>query len=416
MRRSLLRPRECPDRAFVVSFTDFSYNARVKNPGWRSSFPSVGMLVVGVEVPRLTDEILQALLPRSTPEPRSPVDIGEEPFAYEYLGRGRDIYSWVRALQDRIEREHWERIIPGFVAATYGFIPIIDGLDLPDGLRSVGGYVFGVAFELELTEGGEMQVAEQFDHDGTAIARILNRRKIQLHVPDPKSPRAGTGACWARSRKSAIRPSADGVLTAGHVVEGLPLRSSVVMTSPGLWHLGDRGSCKIDAALIVQQGCIPAGAGSLGVQTNPVAGMRVSFYGAASKRTVEATITHSQTHPTLFIPKHPMRIFMDNYGEHGDSGALVREEGTGFGVGIYMGMDEIPPSPQHCATAPRSFPSWLAAVWRWARERGMARPGIGPKYQGVAQALSQAQYELQVDLFDPLEVDPFGRLKDEIFI
>jgi hypothetical protein len=236
-------------------------------------------------------------------------------------------------------------------------------------VNAIGGYVFGVAIELEAAAEVPFQEAESFVQNGVTMARILNWRRIKFDVANPIAPR-GTGACWAHSKNPRIRPAADGVLTAAHVVAGLPLRSSVAMSGSGSWYLGDRGSCKIDAALIVQAKCIPTGATTLSVQNSPLVAKDVTIHGAASSRAITAKITHAQVHPTYLSGDHPMRLFFDKHGINGDSGALVRETTTGLGVGIYMGRYPIPPSP-----------------------------GAPPVYEGGAQALSQAQDELQVDLF-----------------
>src|SRR6185437_10599151 len=111
-------------------------------------------------------------------------------------------------------------------------------------------------------------------------------------------------ACWARSQKSRISPAADGVLTAEHVVTGLPLTSPVVMSGGGSWYLGDRGDCKIDASLIVQTNCIPSGTAKLRVEYNPQSNMSVEIHGAASGTIISAKITHTLVHPTYLSGRH----------------------------------------------------------------------------------------------------------------
>jgi hypothetical protein len=273
-------------------------------------------------------------------------------------------------LQARIESERWDRQIPGFQYATYGFVPISDAIQLPTGVNTVGGYVFGVAIELEAAGDEPFQEAESFIENGVTVPRILNWRSIERDVANPVSPLSGTGACWAHSKNPAIKPAADGVLTAAHVVASVSLRSPVGMSDSLTWHLGDRGSCKIDAALVVRVGCIPRNVTPLVVQNNPVPSKDVTIHGAASKRVITARITHAQVHPTYMDANHPMRVFFDKHGIRGDSGALVQETKTKLGVGVYMGRYPIPP-----------------------------KLGAPPVYQGGAQALSQAQDELQLDLF-----------------
>lgn len=323
-------------------------------------------------MPELTNNIVESLLPAVDPEARVPQgvtadEVSARSESLTYIERR--IFRWTTALQALIESERWDREIAGFQYATYGFVPISGVIQLPAGVNTIGGYVFGVAIELEAAGEVPLQEAESFVQNGVTIARILNWRRVEFDVANPIAPR-GTGACWAHSKNRHILPAADGVLTAAHVVAGLSLRSSVAMSDPGSWYLGDRGSCKIDAALIVQANCIPGSAATLSVQNNPLPTKDVTIHGAASSHVITAKITHAQVHPTYLSGDHPMRVFFDKHGIPGDSGALVRETTTGLGVGIYMGRYPIPPSP-----------------------------GARPVYEGGAQALSQAQDELQLNLW-----------------
>jgi hypothetical protein len=323
-------------------------------------------------MPDLTGAIVESLLPPTDAGERFPVGVTAssiEAASADLTYFQRRIFRWTTVLQARIESELWERQIPGFQYATYGFVPVSAGVRLPSGVRTMGGFVFGVALEMEAAGDGPLQEAQSFEQNGVTVGRILNWRTMERDVANPIAPR-GTGACWARSKNPAIWPAADGVLTAAHVVAGVSLRSSVAMSDRGSWNLGDRGSCKIDAALIVQAGCIPVSSSPLRVQFNPLPSRTVTIYGAASAAAITARITHAQVHPTYLSADHPMRVFFDRHGIAGDSGALVLEGTTGLGVGVYMGRYPIPPS----------F-------------------GAAPIYEGGAQALSQAQHELQLDLF-----------------
>jgi hypothetical protein len=321
-------------------------------------------------MPELTNDIIGGLLPTQNPVGSLPEGVTQDVFSIQSEGLTdieMRIFRWLTALQARTESERWDRRIPGFQFATYGFVPVSEQIHLPRGVKASGGYVFGVALEMEAAGEVPFQEVESFNQNGVAIARILNWRSAELDIANPVSPWDGTGACWAHSNNPAIMPAADGVLTAGHVVAGLSLRSPVRMSDSRIWHLGDRGSCKIDAALIVRAKCIPRTAARLLVQKNPLPFKRVTFHGAASGRAITARITHAQVHPTYLDASHPMRVFFDKHGIQGDSGALVQETATRLGVGVYMGRYPIPSS--------------------------------AGAYQGGAQALSQAQDELQLNLF-----------------
>jgi hypothetical protein len=274
----------------------------------------------------------------------------------------RQVFGWLTSLQALAEIRRFDRDFPGFQYFTFGFIPV--GTHTPGGeMRQSGGYTLGIALELESSKVDKPQEFFPIELGGHVFTGVVNRRLAELHVPDPTNP-PGTGACWGRSHKPTIRPASEGVLTAEHVVSGRPLGSSVSMSSGGSWHLGDRGSSKLDAALIVQAGSIPNGVRTLGVQMNPAPPTSVTFFGSATGQVVTANITHAMIHPTYLSHQNPMRVFFDAHGKGGDSGALVQEANSGLGVGIYMGV----------------------------------APVSGTAGEGIAQALSQAQNFLRLDL------------------
>jgi hypothetical protein len=321
-------------------------------------------------MPELTQNVVEALLPPNDPPslvPEGvPTDFFEARLQRLESAEQKHIFRWVTALQAIAERSQFDRQYPGFQYSTYGFVPVAG--TVADRTQTAGGYVFGIAVELEPTGDGSSQELDLIGLENLRIPCVFNRRRLVLDVANPIAPR-GTGACWAHSRKTKIKPAADGALTAEHVVANLPLTSSVPMSDPGNWHLGDRGTCKIDAALIVQAGCIPSTAGKLAVEFNPQSKMVVEIRGVVSG-VIQTKITHGQTHPTYLSGRHPMRVFLDKYGVPGDSGALVKDPSTGRGVGIYMGRDPVPPSL-----------------------------GAAAVYEGVAQYLPQVQHELELDLF-----------------
>ena len=322
-------------------------------------------------MPGLTDYIVETLLPSGEPPELVPEGVSRDSFNARLRARETDlerrIFRWLTLYQALAERRRLDQEFPGHQFTTCGFVPVSGNIN-PE-IRTLDGYVFGLAVELAPWKDSPAQSVELVSYENFRIPCVVNRRTPELHIANPTSPN-GTSACWARSKKKRISPAADGVLTAEHVTAGAALKSSVAMSGPGSWHLGDRGDCKIDAALIVQAGCIPLNASKLYVEFNPQSNTDVEIYGSASGAVIKAKITHTLVHPTYLSGRHPMRIFMDSFGVHGDSGALVKDKATGYGIGIYMGTDPIPPSLR----AP-------------------------PVQEGVAQSLSQAQYELQLELF-----------------
>jgi hypothetical protein len=323
-------------------------------------------------MPELTQDVVDTLLPRNAPPSIVPEGVPRDFFEARLHRLESEeqklIFLWMTAFQAIAERSQLYRQYPGFQYSTYGFVPVSGSIDNQS--QIAGGYVFGIAVELEQASGDPSQELDWIGYQDLRIPCIFNRRRIVLDVANPLAP-TGTGACWAHSCKTKIKPAADGALTAEHVVANIPLTSSVSMSDPGNWYLGDRGTCKIDAALIVRLGggCIPLNAGKLPVEYNPQSKSMVEIHGAVSG-VIPTKITHTQLHPTYLSGRHPMRVFLDKHGQAGDSGALVKDKSTGRGVGIYMGRDPIPPS--------------------------LGAAGV---YEGVAQYLPQVKHELELDLY-----------------
>jgi len=320
-------------------------------------------------MPRLTDAIIEYLVPRETPPFNLvPHGVPDEVMRAGRERRGRDrlIFLWCTAFQAVIENNRWDKKFAGFQFATYGFIPIIQGLQVPDGIRFFESYVFGAALQLEEAESSPTQEIFPIQEGNVSVPCVLNRGPIKTHqrhlLPFPSNP-LGTGACWARSRKQSILPAADGVLTAAHIVSHIHrLKTPVLMSDGTYWHLGDRGNSKVDAALIVKSGCIPLTTKVLAVERIPIQGEDIEFYGITSGRIITAKVTRSHVHPTTLSDQFTMVVFFDDWGEEGDSGALVLNIGSGAGVGIYSGVSV-------------------------------------KSNEGYAQALCQAQDVLEVELF-----------------
>jgi hypothetical protein len=314
-------------------------------------------------MPTLTESAIQALVPSAEITFIPPASFAAS-WSSDDLAQlselRRRAFVWAASLQARIESEQRGRDLPGFQYATFGFIPVTTGWPV----RTIEGFTFGVALELEPQGSEPSQEASLFEHLGQKVALVTNRRQFEPHsVANPTIPRPGTGACWAKSRKKAIKPASEGVLTAEHVVAGVTLTSSVGMSDGLSWRLGDRGSCKLDAALIVRVNSVPTNVTILAIQKAPKPGTDVEFNFTGGLK--KSKITHTMIHSTYLNDANPMRVFFDQYGAPGDSGALVREQNSGPGVGIYMGDAPI--------------------------------AGTGGK-EGLAQALSQAADALEVDI------------------
>jgi hypothetical protein len=274
--------------------------------------------------------------------------------------RGRSL-AWCAVLQALAEAERWDQQYAGFRFATFGFIPMLN-----QGQES---YVFGGAIELGPHDGAPTQDVRSVQVQEQHFPLVINRRSYIWHVANPVLPHPGTGACWARSRRS-MSTANEGVLTAEHVIAGTSLGGAVHMDVAGAWTLADSGTCKIDAALVTLSGSIPSSAASLAVQNVPCPGTSVEILGNASPAPIVGNVTHTMIFSTYLSELHPMRVFLDVHGIHGDSGGLVRETSGGPGVGLYMGQPHTP----------QSSPS-------------------GQPVEGICQYLLQAQDALELDLF-----------------
>lgn len=320
-------------------------------------------------MPRLSNELIDDLLPEQSPPLLLPVGM-EQGQLFDLLEsleskREQQIVLWLTFFQGAVELNWASLQFGGFQYATYGFIPISEVGQEFYGARHP--FVFGASFEIEESVNQPSQEYVTGSAEGVEYPIVINRRNAELHadtVTGQKGP--GTVACWAKSGKANLVP-AEGILTANHVVEAEKINQSVACSLPGVWHLADRGGCKIDAALLVDsQHGFPSTTASLNVERLPVAGRDVEFTGAQSNQPISAKITHSFVHPSLLTTRHPMRIFFDNFGLGGDSGALLEMTSTRNGAGIYMGRNPL---------------------------------DGGQDFEGVAQALAQAVHQLMLSIY-----------------
>ncbi|MGE3336007.1 MAG: hypothetical protein AB7I36_20395 [Rhodospirillaceae bacterium] len=323
-------------------------------------------------MPPLTDQAIKELLPASEP-PRGvvPQQVTASAIARRYEGLRtsalRQTFAWMTAMQAAFEADSSYQAFPGFQWATYGFVPVPKELELPGRIRSFDSYVFGIAVQIEPDAVGPDVICDSLEVGDEIVPLVVRAVPVEPHSPHP-SP-AGTGACWARSRRPGMRTPRDGVLTVSHAFRVLTRGVRVPMDVGGPWCLSDVGPVGIDAALVGLSGCIPSAAVALSVDAHPVAGADVVFEGRASGP-VTARITHTLAHPTFFGMSHPMRVFLDQHGQYGDSGALVTDTQTRNGVGLYMGKVIVPDG----------------------------RGGFTP--EGICQLLEQVRDGLILDLFE----------------
>ena len=177
---------------------------------------------------------------------------------------------------------------------------------------------------------------------------IIRPSEIERHnLPLSVSGSAGTAGCYARSArlaKATAGKASEGVLTAGHVVAGLPLGYQVTVGSmPGQQgYLSDVAPECIDAAFISVPWPRPSPK-RLPIQSPIVVGDPAEFHGIHSTVT-GAFVTTIMSHPAYLGAAMPQLVFLDRVGVKGDSGALVRSP-SNEGMGMYLGLIRPQTSP-----------------------------------------------------------------------
>jgi hypothetical protein len=156
--------------------------------------------------------------------------------------------------------------------------------------------------------------------------------------PDPFGARTGTAACWAEPTPGGPNPTklpGSGILTAAHVAIAPSAVSPMTPSSPYAVV-----GYAIDAAVLYPQ---PKSATALplAVRSAVAVGSHVDIYaraGGSAAATVLLTFQSSIYVGVLC----PHRMIIDASFAPGDSGALVKDAGTGEAVGVYTG--EIVPT------------------------------------------------------------------------
>jgi hypothetical protein len=154
-------------------------------------------------MPELTDSVVETLLPAGEPPELLPEGVSRDFFNARLRARAteleRRIFQWLTLYQAIAERRQMDREFPGYQFTTCGFVPVSGNVSAD--LRTVGGYVFGIAVELAPTTDSPLQTVELVTYESVRVPCVINRRSPELHIANPISPN-GTGACWARSKKN----------------------------------------------------------------------------------------------------------------------------------------------------------------------------------------------------------------------
>jgi hypothetical protein len=241
---------------------------------------------------------------------------------------------WSAAIQDVFEEEEIWRWTPGFWFASFGFLdPETEG----PGLGAIA-YVRG--------EGGEGSHAP-FQVQGQTFRFVLRTARRYVPARSVLKPVDGTATCWARSKRVAEEEWT--LLTAAHVASHdlaqVQIGSPVPMASGPPWLIIDVGPPAIDAMLLIPSEEPEPEPEPVPGQESPRAPLSVDdlvapymdvwIHGGVSgthqTKVVHVTDTRGSLDPYL-----PMRIFLADAMQPGDSGSLVTDQ-TGTAIGIYTG-------------------------------------------------------------------------------
>src|SRR5579884_81307 len=239
---------------------------------------------------------------------------------------------WTIAIQNAFELGGHAKEIPGFRMASYGFFDPETELDGFGVIAYVNPSLHGPAK-------GEFQWVTV---DGQSFPVIARAAVWKLHAPSVH-PSLGTSTCWANSRRPTLK-NKPAIVTAKHVVgTAIPIGSSVPMTS-GHGTLLDLAPEGIDAALVqISRTHWPRNPTQLSCQKFVAQWTDVNVYSPTG--VISTKVTEVSSGRGTLDPSIPLRIFLANPGQSGDSGALIIDS-TGKGIGLYMGEVTTPANLQ----------------------------------------------------------------------
>ncbi|HEY9080112.1 hypothetical protein [Magnetovibrio sp.] len=220
----------------------------------------------------------------------------------------------------------------GYLGLGIGFVPVgpegRERWDLRPEVRELG-WDFAIAFYYDRL--GVDDDLPPIDLSGISdfplkLYPISVRR--ELHVLP--SPLNASSASWAVSRST----SRVGILTAKHAIIGQTRGASIPLKQAGYGTLEDFCAGSVDAAFISVPDAMPSSARPLVVNPNPVTGDVVELRGDVSGR-VQTRVANAMYFADNLNPYNSWRVYLDDHGQPGDSGGLVRDTSDGRGVGIY---------------------------------------------------------------------------------
>jgi hypothetical protein len=186
-------------------------------------------------------------------------------------------------------------------------------------------------------ENAESELPRRIPVDRHSFPIRVRHQVDVLHAPRTQ-PYGGSATCWAVARASRDRIG-PGLLTAKHVVADM-VADSVRLSDGTSGRILDLAPDGIDAA-IVATGEQP-GNRTLPVQRLVAPWTDVEFSGSVTGLHRTKVKDMTDTRGIFSSPYLPCRVFLGDYGQRGDSGALIRDATTGEAIGIYMGEAQDP--------------------------------------------------------------------------
>jgi hypothetical protein len=290
----------------------------------------------------LPEGVIKALVPEGEPE-----DLPG--FIYE-ISSGieeellRRSFLWTNAIALALNTSGLWRVARRIQHVSFGFVAISQELvpKVQDLYATDGSFVFGVFVLVPFSVTDGIQLLEQpvpvLDRQ---FPVVITSGEIELHG-NPPHPHGGTGTCWVQNRGSSSNWT-HGILTCRHVVENYDIGDDVQLdpsshhSSPSEGNLADIDICTIDAAVLaIDAADWPSGLSSLSVPISVAAGSQFRFEGAQSGSVTGKVLRVHQDRKytgNLF----GQRLVLDTAAAPGDSGALVVDNVSNDGTGIYMG-------------------------------------------------------------------------------
>jgi len=239
------------------------------------------------------------------------------------------ITDWTAALMLAFDESRFAKRLSR--AATSAFGADVD--DRQPEKKVFGVFIYTNEIEKALEESIELAVGERRFPVLVRVGTWLKDSNLEtIH------PINGTAACWAKSLRRPKSPQF-GFLTAAHLLirpaNGKKVRTHfgtaiVIDVAPG-------APTGIDAMLLRTRGAKPNLAGHKRLATlecvNPL--MPAEFTGAQSGL-IKTAITQVDQLFASLDPRFPARVILNDGGQPGDSGALIRLD-SGIGVGLYIG-------------------------------------------------------------------------------